>query len=289
MKIAMVGYKMEKKFSLGIANDEDSELIHFLSVKGLDVEAVIWNDEEVNWKNYDVAVIKSPWDYHNHLNEFLTWLDRIDQLGVKVLNPVDIIRWNSDKHYLKDIQKKGLQVIPAQYLEKGSVFSHHFFDDFKTDKLVVKPCVSAGAQNTISVNRNNVAEKTAEINKLIAGQDYMVQPFVEEIKNGEWSFLFFDGKYSHCALKTPKDGDFRVQHYHGGSVSYPAPDPLHIEQAGVFLKNLPLPTLYARVDGVLINNSFHLMELELIEPFLFLNSDKNLLENYYQALIALIS
>ncbi|MDN3693354.1 hypothetical protein QWZ06_14185 [Chryseobacterium tructae] len=288
MKIAMIGYRMEKKFSEGIANDEDSELINYLSEKGLNVEAAIWNDKNVDWRSYAVAVIKSPWDYHNHLNEFLTWLDHIDQLGVKVLNPVDIIRWNSDKHYLKEILEKGFQVIPAQYIEKGSVFSELFFDNFKTDKLVVKPCVSAGAQNTITVNRNNFHERLIEINQLVKEQDYMVQPFVEEIKNGEWSFLFFNGKYSHCALKKPKEGDFRVQHYHGGSISYPIPDPMHIEQAGVFLKSLPLPTLYARVDGVIVNNSFHLMELELIEPFLFLNSDKNLLENYYQALKALI-
>lgn len=99
----------------------------------------------------------------------------------------------------------------------------------------------------------------------------------------------FQRKISHCSLKTPKEGDFRVQHYHGGSISYPTPDPLHIEQAGAYLKSLSQPTLYARVDGVLIDNSFKLMELELIEPYLFLNGDNALLENYYQALVALIS
>ncbi|WP_284462395.1 hypothetical protein [Chryseobacterium sp.] len=289
MKITIVGYKKETRLSQGVANDEDIELINFLKGKGLDVVPTIWNDENVNWSSFDVAIIKSPWDYHNHLEEFLNWLERIEDLGVKVLNPSEIIKWNSDKHYLKDIAEKGLPVIPVEYLDKDSSFDNHFFDLFKTDKLVVKPCVSAGAQNTITVSKDNFNERSTDIEQLLKEQDYMVQPFVEEIKNGEWSFLFFNGKYSHCSLKTPKQGDFRVQHYHGGSISYPTPEPLHIEQAGTYLKSLPESTLYARVDGVLINNSFYLMELELIEPYLFLNGNNGLLDNYYQALITMIS
>lgn len=288
MKIAVAGYKKEARLSQGLTNDEDTDLINFLKDKGLDVIPTIWNDEHVDWSSFDGVVIKSPWDYHNHLNTFLNWLDHLEKLGVKVLNPVEIIKWNSDKHYLKDIADKGLPVIPAAYIEKDSVFNDYFFDHFGTDKLVVKPCISAGAQNTITVDRSNYNELSGEIEQLLKEQDYIVQPFVEEIKNGEWSFLFFNGKYSHCSLKTPKQGDFRVQHYHGGSISYPVPDPQHIEQAEMYLKSLPQSVLYARVDGVLINNSFHLMELELIEPYLFLNGQEQLHENYYQALIALM-
>lgn len=289
MKITVVGYKKEARLSQGVANDEDTDLINFLKEKGLDVVSSIWNDENVDWRSFDVAVIKSPWDYHNHLNEFLNWLDHIEKIAIRVLNPIEIIKWNSDKHYLKDIADKKLPVIASEYLEKGSSFENRFFDFLNADKLVVKPCVSAGAQNTVTISRDNVNERSKEINELLKEQDYMVQPFVEEIKNGEWSFLFFNGKYSHCSLKTPKEGDFRVQHYHGGSISYPTPDPLHIEQAGAYLKSLPQSTLYARVDGVLIDNTFRLMELELIEPYLFLNGDNALLDNYYQALVALIS
>ncbi|RQO39366.1 hypothetical protein DBR39_10325 [Chryseobacterium sp. KBW03] len=289
MKMTIVGYKKEERLSQGVANDEDTELINFLIHKGLDVVPTIWNDKAVDWSSFDVVVIKSPWDYHNHLHEFLNWLDNLEKLGVKVLNPVEIIQWNSDKHYLKDLAEKQLPVIPAEYIEKGSGFDNRFFAYFNTDKLVVKPCVSAGAQNTITVSKDNFNERSVEIETLLKEQDYMVQPFVDEIKNGEWSFLFFNGKYSHCSLKTPKKGDFRVQHYHGGSISYPVPDPLHIEQAGSYLKSLPQATLYARVDGVVINNSFQLMELELIEPYLFLNGDHRLLENYYEALMTLVS
>lgn len=177
-----------------MGNDEDTELISFLKDKGLDVVPTIRNDENVDWSGFDVAIIKSPWDYHNHLNEFLNWFDHLEQLGVKVLNPVGIIIWNSDKHYLRDIAYKQLPVIASEYLERGSSFDSRFFDLLSADKLVVKPCVSAGAQNTVTIRRDNVDERSKEINGFLKEQDYMVQPFVEEIKNGEWSFLFFNGK-----------------------------------------------------------------------------------------------
>jgi glutathione synthase/RimK-type ligase-like ATP-grasp enzyme len=289
MKITIVSYKKQEKFAQGVNNDEDADLLQFLTEKGLDTVPTIWNDENVDWKSFHVAIIKSPWDYHNHLPQFLNWLDTLQKLNIKVLNPVEIITWNSHKRYLKDISKNGLPVIASEYLDKGSSFDGRFFDLLGTDTLVVKPCVSAGAQNTITVNKSNLKERTEEIEQLLKTEDYIVQPFVEEIKNGEWSFLFFNGKYSHCTLKTPKKDDFRVQHYHGGSISYPTPNPLHIEQAERYVKNLPQSTLYARVDGVIIDNTFKLMELELIEPYLFLNGDNDLLENYYQALMTLIS
>jgi len=289
MEIAIVSYKKQEKFAQGVADDEDAELMAFLVDKGLHVISTVWNDKNVDWSSFNVAIIKSPWDYHNHLIEFLNWLDKLEELNVKVLNPVDIIKWNSHKKYLKGIAQMGLPVIPSEYIDKGSVLGDHFFGLLDADRLVVKPCVSAGAQNTIFLDRNNLEERAEEIGKLLKAEDYIVQPFVEEIKNGEWSFLFFNRKYSHSVLKKPKKGDFRVQHYHGGSINYPTPDPLHIQEAGAYLKNLSQPTLYARVDGVIIKNSFVLMELEMIEPFLFLNGDCILMENYYQALIALIS
>ena len=156
------------------------------------------------------------------------------------------------------------------------------------ENLVIKPCVSAGAKNTIMVNRKNISAKSKGIENLLTEEDYLLQPFVKEISGGEWSYLFFNGQCSHCILKTPKQGDFRVQHHLGGSISYLEPKTKHIEQATAYVKSFAERTLYTRVDGVLINDNFQLMELELIEPYLFLNSDKTLLENYYKALLDLI-
>ena len=80
--------------------------MNFLKEKGLDISLVIWNDNNINWTDYDVVIIKSPWDYHEHVTEFSDWLDSLHKLQIKVLNPVDTIKWNSNKHYLKDINGK---------------------------------------------------------------------------------------------------------------------------------------------------------------------------------------
>jgi glutathione synthase/RimK-type ligase-like ATP-grasp enzyme len=287
-KLAFVGYKAQEKYLQGVTNDEDADVLTFLKAKGLQIDFVIWNDESIDWNSYDVVIIKSPWDYHEKIDAFYTWLEELKKLSVKVLNPVDIIKWNSNKHYLDDILKKGLNVIPSAYLLKGEAFSDRFFDVFAADELVVKPCVSAGAKNTITVNKNNMAEKKAMIDALLLEEDYLVQPFMKEIKEGEWSFLFFNGKYSHSVLKTPKEDDFRVQHYHGGRISHVQATASQIMQAEAFLNILPEPTLYARVDGVMVGDSFYLMELELIEPYLFLNGDATLLTHYYEALLECI-
>ncbi|WP_315818225.1 hypothetical protein [Paraflavitalea speifideaquila] len=289
MKIAYTGYQVQEQYTGGVTNDEYTDLLVFLTSKALDITAAVWNDEKVDWKNFDVVIIKSPWDYHENLAAFTGWLDRISNLSIKVLNPVDLIKWNSDKHYLQAIANNGLPIIQSEFIEKGDTFSDRYFELFNTDKLVVKPCVSAGAKNTLIIDKAHFAGQSQVVNKLLETEAYLVQPFMEEIKGGEWSFMFFNGTYSHAVLKTPKQGDFRVQHYHGGSFSFPTPNPVHIEQAGKYVAMLPFQTLYARVDGVVSNGAFQLMELEVIDPYLFFNGNNDLLENYYSALLKHIS
>lgn len=290
MKIAYVGYKVQEKYLQGISNDEDSELLLFLQEKGLQIDFVVWNDETIIWKNYDIVLIKSPWDYHEKIEAFYAWLEHIKSLGLRILNPIDVIQWNSNKRYLEDIANAGLPVIASIYLDKGTKIpaNNSLFEQLNTDKIVVKPCISAGATNTVIVEKANILQQSDAINLLLLEAEYIVQPFIKEIEDGEWSFLFFDGQYSHCALKVPKQGDFRVQHYHGGHILYPEPTSAHIEQAAKYVQQFAKGTLYARVDGVVIDDVLFLMEIELIEPYLFLNSEKARQERYYQALIRLI-
>ncbi len=288
MKIALVGYRKQKKFAQGVQTDEDADLLQFLKGRGLDVVTTIWNDHTVDWTDFNVIIIKSPWDYHNHLSDFLAWLESLEISGVRVLNPVEVIRWNSHKKYLQEIASRELPVIASKYLQKGEFFNEQLFNDLYTDRLVLKPCVSAGAQNTIVIDSTNYENYRDDINLLLTNEDFIAQPFVDEIEEGEWSFLFFNGVYSHCVLKTPKSGDFRVQHYHGGRISYPDPNPIHVAEAKRYIDAVGQQTLYARVDGVIVNGGFRLMELELIEPYLFFDGNEALMENYYQALLALM-
>lgn len=288
MRIALITSVKLKKNAQAIANNEDAQLLDFLTAKGLHVISTTWNDKSTDWSNFDGVIMKSPWDYHHHVDDFLAWLDKLNELGIKVFNPIEIIKWNSNKRYLIDLAQKGLPVIPSEYLEKATPFDRRLFDALGRDKLVIKPCISAGAENTLVIDKTNLHGHLDEINQLLAERDCLIQPFVSEVKNGEWSFLFFNGKYSHSVLKTPQSGDFRVQHQHGGTISSPTPDPSLIGQATAYLANLPHPLLYARVDGIVMNNTFNLMELELIEPYLFLQDNHKLMENYFEALMTLI-
>ncbi len=286
MKLALIGYQIQEKYNNGTVRDEDRDLFDFLTAKGTDLHREVWNDPAVNWAAYDAVILKSPWDYHEKHSEFLNWTDLLSRQGIRVLNSPEMVRWNSDKHYLKDIRDSGLPAIPTLYLEKNSVTDteNNYFRELNTSRLVIKPCISAGAKNTVLVTSEEFPELLPLINTWLQEEAYMVQPFVEEILAGEWSLLFFGGKYSHSLLKTPKDQDFRVQHYLGGKVNYREADENLVRQATQFISRFAADTLYARVDGVVINGIFHLMELELIEPYLFLDNVPQRMENYYQAL-----
>ncbi|NTD99788.1 hypothetical protein G6M26_28210 [Agrobacterium tumefaciens] len=290
MNIALVTYHDKGAYDSQTVETEDERLLLFLQAKGLNIKLVIWNDPMVNWENYQLAILKSPWDYFDLIDNFHTWLNYLEEKGVKLLNPVDIIRWNTDKRYLKEIESAGLHITPCAFVNKDAKINlNDFFHIFNTERLIVKPCVSGGAKNTFSVTVENVEEINKKLHHLIQKENFIVQPFLKEIiENGEWSFIFFNGIYSHSLIKKAKDGDFRVQPAHGGSVHPQNPNQEMIATASKYVKLFAKNCLYARVDGTFVNNQFLLMELELVEPFLFLNTDPQNYERYYKALKELI-
>lgn len=290
MKIALITYQDKGAYASPTAVNEDDKLLEFLQQKGLNMEKVIWNDTRIKWENYDLAILKSPWDYFDLIADFYDWLEMLRTKNIRLLNPTAIVKWNADKHYLQDIKAKGLSITPSIFLEKeSSVNLAHYFGEFKAEKLIVKPCVSGGAKNTFKVTRANVDEINVKLEALIHEEAFIVQPFLTEIEeSGEWSFLFFDQKFSHALLKKAKSGDFRVQHAHGGSI-HPQQAPRQLlKTAQRYVDQFASNCLYARVDGTVVNGDFLLMEMELIEPFLFLDTDPDSFERYHQALIKLI-
>lgn len=288
-RLAYIGYKVQEKYLQGIVHNEYDELLCFLQDKGLCVEPVIWNDERVDWGQYDFAILKSPWDYHENVPAFYDWLNKLQACQVRLLNSASIVQWNMDKHYLQDITAAGLSVIATRFLTQGSKAGDIYpcFELFGTDRLILKPCISAGAMNTLLLTREKIAARSEEIDGLLAAAAYLVQPFEEAVLKGEWSFLFFNGVYSHSVLKVPGKDDFRVQHYHGGSIEHREATARHIKTAGRYVHQFAPGTLYARVDGIVKEDEFYLMELELIEPYLYL-SDRQRLQRYYDALTALL-
>ena len=288
MSIAYVSCDNYEQYSEGYV-DEESVLLHFLMNKGLDIERCIWNDVSVDWGRYDLVILKSPWDYHERIGEFHKWLDTLQAKAVRLLNPVETIRWNSDKHYLADIADAGLNVIPSIFFDKGSTPDlAPVFEQLRTDKVILKPCISAGAKNIIQITQSDIKNGQNAAHGLLKEEGYFMQPFMPEIFEGEWALMFFNGRYSHCVLKTPGDDDFRVQHYHGGSVRAAQPHPAHVTSAAKYVARFAPGSLYARVDGIICNGDFHLMELELIEPFLYLDTDAGAHERFYEAVVEMM-
>ncbi len=287
MNIALVSYQNKKLTQSHL--EEDFQLSKFLETKGLIVERAAWNDLQIDWKQFDVVILKSPWDYHDNFDSFIQWLSDLDTAGIKILNPFKTILWNSDKHYLQQIADDGLPVIDSVFIEKGIAPDlAELLDKSLYKKLIIKPCISASAKNTMVLTFDNVSSIQNEINGLLANESFLVQPFMEEILQGELSFMFFNGNFSHSTLKVPKIGDFRVQSEYGGTVQKINTDIAHLQAAGKYVEKYGKGTLYARVDGIISNGTFVLMELELIEPYLFLNCHEHGFDNYYQGLLQLI-
>ncbi|SDH67737.1 glutathione synthetase, ATP-grasp domain [Pedobacter terrae] len=289
-KIALVTYLDKGAYDSTTVESEDDKLLIFLKQKGLDIEKVIWNDVNINWEDYSLAILKSSWDYFDLVDDFYIWLDLLATKKVKLLNPIDVVKWNSDKRYLKEIETAGLKIIPSVFIHKNeNVKLEDFFEKFNSNELIVKPCISGGAKNTFKVTVDQVDEINQKLNLLVQEEDFIIQPFLPEIlEDGEWSFIFFNGIYSHSLVKRAKPGDFRVQPAHGGSVHPQKPGNDLIALAQQYVDSFAKNCLYARVDGTLVNGEFLLMELELIEPFLFLNTDPKNYERYYKALGELI-
>ena len=287
MRIAYIVYTENGPFSF--AGTEHDSVLQYLKDKGLDIHKEEWSDESVDWKQYQCIVLKSPWDYVAKTELFYSWLDKIQGLQILLLNDANIVRWNSNKHYLQEIATAGLKVIPTKFLEKGTKFeAGKYFKEFDTDRLIVKPCISGSSKNTFKVSAEDTSI-TSSIDKLLQRESMMVQPFMQQINDeGEWSLLFFGGAFSHALLKTPLKDDFRSQTEFGGIVQGKKPAPEVLNSASEYVDRFAKGCLYARVDGLIINGTFYLMELELIDPNLFLFTCAAGYENYYTALNKLI-
>jgi glutathione synthase/RimK-type ligase-like ATP-grasp enzyme len=248
-----------------------------LAALGVDATAAVWSDGSGPWEAFDAVLIRSCWDYHLRSGEFHAWLDRLDAARVPVWNSTTLVRWNADKRYLLDLAARGVPTLPTVVIPRGVPDSvARTATERGWTRFVLKPAVSASGYETHAFQLPLAAADRAAIERVSAAGAALLQPFADEIPAiGELSFVFLGGQPSHAALKRAAAGEFRVQTEHGGSVEPIVADPTLVEQAAAALAALDETPLYARVDGVLIDERFVLMELELIEPNLFLALDRD--------------
>lgn len=271
-------------------NEDDAPVIERLEAHGVQAAAAVWSDAHVDWASFDAVLIRSTWDYHLHYDRFTAWLDALDRLQLPVINPTRVVRWNSDKRYLLELAMRGVTIVPSRVAQKhelAAALASHRGD------VVVKPTVSASAWATV---RGAPGEERFEraLGDLPEHVSYLVQPFVAEVaQEGEWSLLFFGGRYSHAVLKRPAPGDYRVQREFGGVTAALAPPDFALATAQSTLSILERlghrDLVYARIDGVCCEGRFLIMEVELIEPFLFLASSPGAVERCAAAVLESLS
>jgi glutathione synthase/RimK-type ligase-like ATP-grasp enzyme len=271
---------------------DDRLVLPPLSRRGIAVEAVAWDAAGTAWYRYDAAVIRSSWDYHKRPEEFRRWLDTLDGNGTAIWNPPDVIRWNMGKRYLQELRDAGVPIVPTAWVDPGSEADPAgVLERRGWERAVVKPVISASAYRTRLISRTEAGEQREEIVKLADDTGVMIQEYFPEIEtDGEWSLMLFGGEFSHAVRKRPKRGDFRVQTELGGSVRGDTPPNTIIAQGRMAAAAAPgFPHLYARIDGLVRQKIFHLMELELIEPSLFLEFDPAAAERFGETIGAVLT
>ncbi len=248
-----------------------------LAKLGWEIDEVPWQSPAVCWDDFDLVVIRSPWDYSRQPQAFLKVLEQIERSSAPLANPLKVVGWNLDKRYLVDLEAKGIPIVPTKWLSNlSSNDILEAFDDFATHEIVVKPVIGAGAGDTFLLARDSEPDITERALSVFVDRPLMVQPFVKPILElGEYSLFYFDGEYSHCVLKLPKPGDFRVQEEHGGIIrGCPAP-PILLEAGQRVIEAIDERLLYARVDFVfLAHDTPVVIEVELIEPSLYFAYDE---------------
>jgi hypothetical protein len=246
--------------------------------KGAQVDDIAWDDTDADWKAYDAAVIGTAWDYWDRHEEFLRTLQTIAE-ATQLLNPIALARWNSHKSYLRDLGAEGVALIPTLWLEDANAEAAAAFDRLGADDVVFKRQVGASADGQHRLRRGQPIPAM--------GEPMMAQPFLHAIQSeGEFSFIFIDGVFSHALMKRAADGDYRIQSEYGGIEVAITPSPDDIATATRALLATPGETpLYARVDMLRGEaGDLLLMELELVEPYLYPQQGPELGERLYAAL-----
>jgi hypothetical protein len=261
--------------------------------KGYNINAieVPWNKSNIDWNDFDVVVLRQCWNYHKNLSEFTEWINKLKKDRVNLWNQQDTILWNLNKKYLFDLEQRGVRIIPSSLVTSMDLVAiKKIADKNGWNKVVVKPTVGAASFKTylIDVVRGKTSPEVNYKHELSTAVEYIIQPFLPEVvAHGEYSFIFFDKQFSHSVIKKPRYGDFRTQTEFGGQERIIIPDSNLISQARDTVFSIKDDLSYARVDCIDLNGELYLMELELIEPYLFFEYSEQATNKFVQSLINL--
>lgn len=266
---------------------DDRLLLEALRVRGVDVRAAVWDDQALDWSRPRLCVIRSTWDYHQRHAEFMAWAEHAASVS-QLWNPIEALRWNTHKGYLRDLAERGIPTVPTEWLYAGTTAHlQELLDNRGWRRAVLKPAVSASAYSTIIVDEGSISEAQDLANRLLPSRDLMLQPFIESVEtHGERSLIFIDGVFTHAVRRPSVLTD---PEYAKGQRKYLLVEPEADESAfgAEVLRAAGFPTLYARVDVVRDGEGeLCLMELELVEPSLWLAHSQVAVERFAEGIIA---
>lgn len=284
MQIALL---TDPRYTAVMAGDDDwylQNILHedqLLSVAlkpfGIQTKRIAWCDSHVDWTRFAAVVFRTTWDYFDRFHQFSRWLNQLDQSQVRMLNSARLIRWNQDKHYLLDLEERGVGIVPSRFLEFDATLAIpeslvQAFVDCGWDQAVIKPCVSGAARHTYRMDRSNVEQIAERLESVMRNEAFILQEFQTGIlTHGERTLVLFGDQVTHAVQKTGKPGDFRVQDDYGGIATSCQATEEEVEFARRAIHVCPEQPVYGRVDLIRDNRGeLCVMELELIEPELWM-------------------
>ncbi len=259
---------------------DDRLLVAALQALGVSVRPAVWSDPGVRWDTFDLVLLRSTWDYHRRVGEFLAWIDRV-AAQARLLNVATTVRWNADKHYLDDLGRAGVPVVPTAWgSEVPSATAHLRRQGWS--RGVMKPAISADGYETYAFDDRDEAATERRFARLKAAGEVMLQPYLAAVDGpGERSLVFFEGEYSHAALRAPKLSPGSALR-EGARVT---PTAVELDVARRALATVHPTPLYARADLVPGPSGPCVLELELIEPTLYLGTHPESAERLASAIV----
>jgi hypothetical protein len=257
-----------------------------MAARGWQVDTVAWRGASPDWNSFDAVYICTPWDYPQHQAQFIEVLQNIENSSAVLVNPLPLVRWTLVKTYLRDLEQRGTDIVPSLWpdqFDAGQIDG--WCSALGSDKVIIKPAVGANAQDTFVLQRPLLPATVSHLGATFRDRAFFVQPFVHNIQaEGEFSLFYFGGEYSHAILKVPKAGDFRVQEEHGGDIQSAQPCAALLAAGQRVLSMVEPQPVYVRADFVRATDGrFLLMELELIEPSLYLRMDDGAADRFAAA------
>ena len=285
MKIALITDQEHRSLT-----KSDQLLIPAFAQYGVEALPAVWDDPTIDWAKFDHLILRSCWDYYKDIEGFKAWLAMFKDQSRRVINSVQLVEWNLDKKYLFDLQAKDIRTPETSLISRGDMRTlSEILKGLGTHMIVVKPCNGASAHGVLKIEEGTALNYEARYRSLVSKTDMLAQTFMPEISEGEYSAIFIGGPLSHVVLKKPKPGEFRSNGGFGGTEELvEISGPLETKVNRIFRK-CDVEPLFARLDFVLVKSDPVLMELELIEPYLFFELKEQAANTFVSALMKFLA